>query len=435
LEDHSAIALIDKDSNIAYSHRALLLAGDGDQVVIPGHRCREFEDYCREVLGLGSVEILTPAPTNDLRPLAERCVQDADLVQAVAKRARRSGGLNVMPYMSTGGVWSLAARIAERAGVRVCVTAPPPRLTRRVNDKLWFSQRVTEIFDKGAQPPSHAVFGLAALAARLANLARHHAAVAVKITDSASSVGNLVLVARDIASLSIEALRDKVRDLLVQAGWRGVYPLMVMGWEYPVIASPSVQLWIPNRDSGDCIVEGIFDQMVTGTGRTFCGAEATHLSEGWQRRIAREAALLGTLFQELGYFGRCSFDAILVGKDGASAQLHWIECNGRWGGTSIPLTLANRLLGDWRRGCPIIIDCCTLHGPRWKFADFLDAIKGNIFVPPLRGSGAVVLSPGRIEQGTGFSVMILGETAEDSRECAANLAADLDAIGMGSGSP
>jgi hypothetical protein len=431
LEDHSAIALFDKDGDVAYSHRALLLAGDGDQVAMPVRRCPDFEDYCRDVLGLGSVEVLAPAPGEDLQPLAVRCAEDAALVRAVAERARRSGGLNVMPYMSTGGVWTLAARIAERSGVSVRVAAPPPRLARRVNDKLWFSERVAEIFDRGALPPSHAAFGLAALAARLANLARHHAAVAVKITDSASSVGNLVLSARDIAPLSIEALRDKVCDLLAQTGWRGVYPLLVMGWEHPVIASPTIQLWIPNRDSGDCIVEGIFDQMVTGTGAMFSGAEPTHLSEGWQRRIAREAARLGFLFQELGYFGRCSFDAILVGSDHADAQLHWVECNGRWGGTSIPMTLANRLVGDWRLGCPIIIDRSTLHGPRWKFAAFLEAIEGNLFVPALRGNGAVVLSPGRIEQGTGLNIMILGVTAEASRECAAALAADLDAIGMG----
>src|SRR5690606_34224305 len=64
-------------------------------------------------------------------------------------------------------------------------------------------------------------------------------------------------------------------------------------------------------------------------------------------RIAREAVLLASLFQQLGYFGRCSFDTILVGPDPATAEVHWAECNGRGGGTSIPMTLVNRLTGDW----------------------------------------------------------------------------------------
>ena len=42
-------------------------------------------------------------------------------------------------------------------------------------------------------------------------------------------------------------------------------------------------------------------------------------------------------------------DAILIGESLADARLHWIECNGRWGGVSIPMTLANRLTGDWAR--------------------------------------------------------------------------------------
>ena len=48
--------------------------------------------------------------------------------------------------------------------------------------------------------------------------------------------------------------------------------------------------------------------------------------------------------QSLGYVGRCSFDFVLVGDPGGDFQLHFTECNGRWGGTSIPMTFVDRLM-------------------------------------------------------------------------------------------
>lgn len=52
IEDHSWIALFEERGNAAYTYRALLLAGDGDIVVIAEPRCPGFENYCRSVLGL-----------------------------------------------------------------------------------------------------------------------------------------------------------------------------------------------------------------------------------------------------------------------------------------------------------------------------------------------------------------------------------------------
>ena len=40
-----------------------------------------------------------------------------------------------------------------------------------------------------------------------------------------------------------------------------------------------------------------------------------------------------------------SLDALLTGQDMSNAELHWIECNGRWGGVSIPMTAARNLPG------------------------------------------------------------------------------------------
>ncbi len=408
VEDHSAISLYNPLLAAQYSYRALLLANDDDLVAVAPPRCIEFERYCREVLGLGRAEVVSAGTAGATVSLTTACAKDPDMLERAAERARRGGGLNVIPYIGNGGVWTLAGKIAAKSGLRVRVAAPPPRLVRRANDKLWFAERVSQLFGEKALPPAFAVFSLAALAGRIAVLAKRHPSVAVKLTGSASSAGNLVLDSADIAGVSLGALRMRLRRDLRRLGWRRDFPLLVTAWEHPIIASPSVQLWIPRRGEAEVVVEGIFDQIVSGTARVFGGAAPTALPGRWQGLLADEATRLACLFQELGYFGRCSFDAIVVGDDLASAELHWVECNGRWGGTSIPMTLANRLTGDWRRRPFVVIGRSDLKGRPQSLARFLARMEPQLYRPPEHTSGLVVLSPGRIEQGSGYELAVFG---------------------------
>ena len=74
--------------------------------------------------------------------------------------------------------------------------------------------------------------------------------------------------------------------------------------------------------------------------------------------------LLAVLFQRLGYVGRCSFDLLVVGESLATARAEFLECNGRWGGTSGPMMLMNRLFGDWATRPYATMECrAALAGP------------------------------------------------------------------------
>ncbi len=336
LEDHSWIDLFQSRGDAAYSYRALLLAQEGDIALIGTGRDQDFEAYFREVLDLGKVEVLAPSALQSRTSLTARCLDDLELLDDLVRFAQHQGGLNLVAYMGTGGAWQLAGRIAELSGVDVQVAAPLPRLTRRVNDKVWFAEQVIQLFGKRALPATFAAFGLSAAAGRLAALAKTHASVALKLAHSASSEGNFVFDAAEILDLSLGKLRQRLEEMLIGAGWRGDFPLLITAWETPLLASPSVQAWIPRPNEGDVIIEGVFDQKVRGMARIFSGAVPSRLPTFLQQEIAQKGAQIGLLFQDLGYFGRCSFDAILVGENPAAAALHWVECNGRWGGLRFP---------------------------------------------------------------------------------------------------
>lgn len=416
VEDHSGILLArERITDAVYSYRALLLAGEGDMVAVYGARNPAFEAYCRDVLRLGRVETLTPAPGDPPRPLSLACAEDAAFVEQVARTARAAGGLNVVPYMVTGGIWRLAGEIAQKARVPVRVAAPPPKLARRVNDKLWFARRAAEVLGREAVPPSTAVYGMAALVGRVQRLGRRHDSVALKLTHASSSLGNLVLDTAEIAGLSPLALRERLGVLMRQSGWRQEFPLQVTAWEGPLVASPSAQLWIPPQGEGPPVVEGVFDQIVSGRTARFVGAVPSGLPIFWRRRIAFEAARLGALFQHLGYFGRCSFDSVLVGRTDTQGRLHWVECNGRWGGVSIPMTIVNRLTGGGTKAKFVVVQRTAETRPPQPFAAALAALDEILFRPGLHEEGIILLSPVEIETGRGVQMLACAETVAAAR--------------------
>lgn len=420
IEDHSQIALFSRALDQPYEYRACLLAGDNDLVVISGRRYPAFEDYCRDWLGLGSVEYLTPAPGTKRRgpSVAHKLAHDKAFLDHVGKVAREYGELNIVPYIGMGDVWRLAAAIAGRAHCPVRVATPPPRLTRQVNDKLWFAARVAGLFDRTALPLTNSAYGPAALAAKTHALARRYARVVIKVPDSSGSMGNLVLVSDRVLRMTLAELRMKLIAALWGRGWRHSYPLLVSVWDAPILESPSVDLWIPEETDGSPIVEGVFTQIVASEAGEFVGAEPSLLPDGVNRRIASEALALALLFQKLGYFGRCSFDAVLIGNSLQDSTLHWIECNGRWGGVSTPMTLANRLVGDWRRRPFVIVQQTHMAMPARSFSEVRTRLDPLLFHHGIRDSGIVLLLPTRLTEGTGLNFMALGHSIEDARDLA-----------------
>ena len=255
-EDHSEISLFSAREDNPLEYRASLLAGGDDIVLIGAERYPSFETYCRDWLRLGRPLIATPTPAIVGRnvSLSQRCIADAGLLERICMHAREYGGLNIVPYIGTGNAWRLAETIASRTATDVLVAAPPPRLTRRVNDKLWFAACVQTLLDKQALPESYSVFGPAALSARVSALASRFDRVVVKVPDSSGSLGNVVFPSEDLAQWSLAELRKRILDILEERGWRGTYPLMVGVWDCPVIDSPSVNIWIPRAEDGPPII-------------------------------------------------------------------------------------------------------------------------------------------------------------------------------------
>jgi len=418
--DHREIALATPAMAETYEYRLAVLADCGDVILISGNRNPVFENYLQDYLDIGPIdviELLRKGP-NGHQPLARRCRSDKRALDRLAAKAREGAGLTVVPHIGTGSSWALAGLVSDLAGVPVRVAAPPPRLTRRVNDKLWFARRVAEVLGRPAHPPFRSAYGPAALAAQMARLAGRSERVVVKVPNSAGSSGNVCLNSRDVEKQSLTELRINLLSILRGLGWRDRFPLLVEIWDSDVLANPSVQTWIPLAGHGDPMIEGIFEQIVEGAEGMFVGSVPAMLPEVWERAIVGEAFRLAMLFQRLGYFGRCSFDAVIAGESYEQADLHWIECNGRWGGVSIPMTLANRLTGDWHRHPFVVVQQMHLAMAAREFAQILATLDGDLFRLQQSPHGVVLLSPLGFERGTAINLMAISDSVEEAKDLA-----------------
>jgi hypothetical protein len=418
--DLSEIPLLSERHEPAYEYRIALVAHDHDILILSGNRNRDFEAYLKNILGISLLEVIVAGDAADRRivPMAERCLRQSAVFDRLMHAAYTSRSLSIVPHLTTGHAWKLAHAIAQQSGAEVFVCGPPPRLSRRVNDKLWFADCVTRVLGQHKLPLTRRAFGPAALAGLVMRLAECQDKLVVKIPDSAGSAGNIAIQSALIRNMPLIAVRDRLIGLLVALGWRGRYPLLVEAWDEPIVSSPSVQIWIPLAEDGDPVVEGVFEQVIEGSGGEFTGAVPASMPENLTARLARDAFKLALVFQRLGYFGRCSFDGIIKGPAAADDHVHWIECNGRWGGVSLPMTLANRLFGAAFEGSYVIVQHEGLKMPKRTFAEILRILSGLLYDARSDEEGIILLTTTGLERGSGLHFMAVAPSHDRAKALA-----------------
>jgi hypothetical protein len=95
---------------------------------------------------------------------------------------------------------------------------------------------------------------------------------------------------------------------------------------------------------GEPHLDGIYEQILKGEERVFVGSRPSTLPGAVNQELGAAGLKVAAALQELGYVGRCSFDHLVTGDPNGEFQVVFTECNGRWGGTSTPMSLLDRLL-------------------------------------------------------------------------------------------
>ena len=343
LEDVSAIPFLnDIDGVEEYQHRARLRAADGDLYATVTPTDPDYDTYCAETLGIGEPDWVDVHATRHPLAVAQACL-DAAPFQKLVDKTRQSEGLVIHPYMSIEEVWVLADRLAKESGFEVTVIGPPPPVTWIANDKALFTDLVGLVLGPGFVPETHETADAGQLTLLLREMSERHQAVGIKRTRCASAMGNLVLDAATLRAQSPAAVQASVDAFLQRTEWRGDESVLAVAWEN-ASSSPSTQWWIPPTGVGSPRLDGIYEQILEGDRKLFVGSRPTGLPRAVNQAIGEASEKVASALQFFGYVGRCSFDHLVLGDPAGDFTIRFTECNGRWGGTSTPMHLVDRVV-------------------------------------------------------------------------------------------
>lgn len=416
-DDVSAIPfLVDIDGVEEYPHRARLRAGDGDLFAAVTDQNEAYEAYCRARLGLGPVEFVFAPGEENLLAVARACSRGAALEQ-ISAHARKAGGLVIHPFMGIESVWELGRLVAERSGTSVGVLGPPPPITWAANDKGTFSELVSLVLGPEYLVETFRSASVEALAGHLVELSKRHARVALKRLRCASAMGNAVFESLALSRLDRTTIEGEIRSFLERTEWDGTEHVLAVAWE-DTDFSPSTQLWIPPTGSGDPRLDGIYQQILKGRRRIFIGSRPSSLPDAVHRDLAASSLRVAAGLQALGYVGRCSFDLLVVGDPEGDFALRFAECNGRWGGTSTPMALLDRLLRGRPRPPYRAQDFVHPDLVGVGFDEILDAVGKEAF-DPANGRGRFIFyNVGPLARFGKLDVIALGESQAEAEEAA-----------------
>jgi hypothetical protein len=206
--------------------------------------------------------------------------------------------------------------------------------------------------------------------------------------------------------MTLAGIREELRLLLPEFTWHGDMLLLVDEWESDVLAAPSVQTWIPPVADGSPWIEGVFLQSLGNDVGSFVGCRPAELPSDLEKQIVWQCFRLVCLFQQLGYIGRCSFDLLLTGKNWDSVAIKFVECNGRWGGTSLPMTLMNRLLGDWRRRRFLTQEISLAELRNCTFRHIQQAFQDRLFDIRSGQGDLIFFNPAKLRKG-GINLLVM----------------------------
>jgi hypothetical protein len=410
LDDVSGIPfLVDVAGVEEYQHRGRLRSEDHDVYVTVTPEASGYEPYCRDTLHMGSPEHLVADPVGPAIAVARACTAGKTHARLV-EVAKAAGGMTVHPYMGIEDVWELAAILGVDSRTPVRVISPPPPVTWIANDKALFDELVARVLGRGALVETRISRDAAGVETDLRMMAQRHSRVGLKRTRCASAMGNAVF-----SSSAVESERDAsqaVQHFLQRTEWPEGEEVLTVAW-LDTDLSPSTQIWIPALGSGEPRLDGIYEQILKGEEKMFVGSRPSTLPEAVNQELATGALMVAAALQELGYVGRCSFDHLVTGDPNGEFRAVFTECNGRWGGTSTPMSLLDRLL----------------HGPRPAyraqdvvFPELIGAsltnlleLVGDLVFRPDTGEGRFIFyNIGPMHEHGKFDVISIGADQDDA---------------------
>jgi hypothetical protein len=154
--DTAEIPLLGRNRKERFDYRLAWLARDKDIVVMGGRNSLAFEAYQRGWLDAPGLRYLNvdPETATPRRAASTICLRDTAGFARLCAELAGQDSVTLHAHITTGTIWALAARLNQATGARVFVAGPPPLLSPRANNKIWFGEVRKDCWEPGQSLPS-----------------------------------------------------------------------------------------------------------------------------------------------------------------------------------------------------------------------------------------------------------------------------------------
>jgi len=398
-----------------YQLRSRTRAGEGDFFAATKEELKDYEAYNQKYLKLGNPQFLFVGGSDEDAFYITKGVSNNKSVFSELSEIAKKGGLGMIhPYMGVYAAWELAANLSKGSPEPIKVLSPPPPMTNFANNKSKFTALVIDLLGEENVTKSLSSAEPKQIAKNLKKLSKDYKELALKIATYTSGMGNALFSGEKVAAMKDDEVLRLVEDYLVTHEWDKKESVLAVEWKHDVLQSPSTQTWIPPKEDGLPIIEGVYEQFLIGPKRVFEGSSPSILGKDLQEKMARNSFLIAMVFQEMGYIGRCSFDLIISGKKFETSIDSFVECNGRWGGTSIPMSLVNRIFGDYRKIKYRATDYIDNRLKGLNFTQLMEIFKDDLYDRETGKGRFVFYNPGCLTDYGKFDVISIGASREEA---------------------
>jgi hypothetical protein len=420
IDDLSAIAHVERIKNVGtYSSRAFTRARQGDIVLASLEPTKGYHDYIDHRLGLGNSHFVFVPPYDPERNyyLFESLKRDRSARDKILAYAPPDEDLVIHPYMGSYGAWDIAALLSEARQQPVKVMGPLPKASQIANNKNDLLSLVRELCGNAHVIDHEEINNRDRLEAALEEKILQFEQLVIRFPGSAGGMTTELVKRADILDRKGD-FRTFIDSYLKTYGWEeGKENLQVSGWEPQVIMAPSSHLWIPpETDQLPVFEEVLLQSFSKDNPLMFAGSRVADLPASITMKIGKLTLIMGRALQKLGYVGRCSFDFILCGPSIEKGVVKFVECNGRWGGASTPMTLMNRIFGDHRKHAYVhsILQVSDFQG--LSFERFVERFDDILFDRRTGKGYAIVYNVALLESHGQLDLIIIGDSYEEAKQ-------------------
>lgn len=333
-----AIDNIKNNEKIYNEHNFLFVADKNDILITRKPVNIYFEKYISKKVGYSLPTIITLRHNYNSKSFYESIINDKKTILEIINLVKNnSDNQTIHPYLYNNSIKQIGDILISCSGKNINYESPPSLLKQKLKQKIYFKTLVKNILGDNKTPPFYIAENIEAFIKIIKQLESKKSMAMLKLPFKIGSQNNYKINIKN--SKKIINVIKKINDLIDNGTNYFKEPLLIEKFIESAKCFPTVQLFI--KGEGRIKLIRICNQIIDFNWRCIGSNYPVNLKYELKEKIIEDSLKLARYISTTGYKGNCNFDLIVKNN-----SYYFLECNPRWGSTSYPSLLMQKLFPD-----------------------------------------------------------------------------------------